>query len=151
MNILNKNKNEKFSTCVKLLNFQAIGNEKGFLVALEEMKQIPFDMKRMYYIYGIQPNITRGHHAHKNLKQVLIAISGSVDIICEYENKQETYTLSSRQQGLLIEGLVWRTMKKFSDDAVLLVIANDFYKESDYIREYDEFLKISSALNISKN
>lgn len=131
---------------VEILTFPVIGDENGYLTPLEEFQQIPFDVKRVYYIYGIKPNVTRGHHAHKQLKQVLIAISGSVDINCEYLDVKETYHLSSPSQGLLINGLVWRTMENFSDGAVLLVLASEHYTESDYIRSYDDFLKLNKNI-----
>lgn len=130
----------------EILTFPVIDDKNGYLTPLEELQQIPFEVKRIYYIYGTQPNVVRGHHAHKQLKQVLIAISGSMEINCEYLNVKETYHLSSPSQGLLINGPVWRTMENFSDDAVLLVLASEHYKESEYIRSYDEFLKINKNI-----
>lgn len=130
----------------EILTFPVIGDKNGYLTPLEELQQIPFEVKRIYYIYGTQPNVVRGHHAHKQLKQVLIAISGSMDINCEYLDVKETYHLSSASQGLLINGPVWRTMENFSEGAVLLVLASEHYNESDYIRSYDEFLKFNKKI-----
>ena len=121
--------------------FQPHGDNRGQLVSLEEFKDIPFRVKRVYYIYGTKEGITRGVHAHKKLKQMLIAVSGNVTIKCEYNEQKKEYKLSRPDEGLLIEGLVWREMHDFSPDCVLVVLADEYYSESDYIRDYDTFLK----------
>ncbi|MBI0005852.1 FdtA/QdtA family cupin domain-containing protein [Gilliamella sp. W8126] len=125
---------------VEFVNFNIIGDERGSLISLENSHNIGFDIKRMYYIYGTQKNISRGFHAHKKLKQLLIAVSGTVDIYCEYQNVKQTFSLNSPSIGLIIEGPVWRIMQNFSEDSVLIVLADGFYDENDYIREYDHFL-----------
>ena len=126
----------------KIIDFKAIGDEsRGFLVSLEAEKEIPFALKRVYYISGVGENAIRGEHAHRNLSQVLVPVSGSVDITCESRDKTETFTLNNPAKGLLIEGLVWRTMKNFSKDCVLMVLASDYYSEADYIRDYNTFLE----------
>lgn len=124
---------------VELVNFNILGDERGSLISLENSRNIGFDIKRMYYIYSTKKNISRGFHAHKKLKQLLIAVSGSVDVYCEYQNKKQQYSLNSPNIGLVLEGPVWHIMKNFSDDAVLIVLADDFYDENDYIREYEIF------------
>lgn len=124
---------------VELINFKILGDERGSLISLENSINIGFDIKRIYYIYNTKKNISRGFHAHKKLKQLLIAVSGSVDIYCEYQNKKQTYLLNSPNIGLVLEGPVWRIMQNFSDNAVLVVLADDFYDENDYIREYESF------------
>ena len=126
---------------VLLTSFQVRGDDRGSLIALENGHNLPFDVKRVYYIYGTKEGVSRGFHAHKNLKQMLISVSGSVDIVCEYGGKRETYRLDSPDKGLLINGLVWREMHGFSPDCVLIVLADDYYNEADYIRDYQEFLK----------
>jgi len=113
---------------IKLIPLQAHGDERGSLIALEQDKNIPFPIKRVYYIFDTQEGVTRGFHAHKELKQVAIAVKGS----CRF----------NAAQGLLIESCIWREMSDFSEDCVLMVLADNFYDESDYIRDYDEFLKI---------
>lgn len=123
----------------ELVNFNLLGDERGSLISLENSINIGFDIKRIYYIYNTKKNISRGFHAHKKLKQLLIAVSGSVDIYCEYQNKKQTYSLNSPNIGLVLEGPVWRVMQNFSDNAVLVVLADDFYDENDYIREYESF------------
>jgi len=120
------------------------GDERGQLIALENMtEQVPFEIKRVYYIFDTTPGTVRGNHAHKNLKQVLICVSGACTIECELpDGSKVQHRLDWPDRGLLIEGLVWREMKEFSKDAVLLVLASEHYDESDYIRKYDEFKQI---------
>lgn len=119
------------------------GDARGQLIALEGMSdKVPFDIKRMYYIFDTTPGVVRGNHAHKELKQVLICVSGACTIVCEMPDGSKTeYRLDWPNKGLVIEGLVWRQMKEFSKDAVLLVLASEHYTEDDYIRNYDDFLK----------
>lgn len=125
----------------ELLNFQIKGDDRGSLIALENGHNLPFDVKRVYYIFGTKEGTVRGKHAHKVLKQVLVAVSGSVEIYCEYGDKKELYTLDRPDQGLLIDGLVWREMLHFSPDTVLMVLADSYYTEADYIRDYESFIK----------
>ena len=124
---------------VKLVQFAVHGDSRGSLIALECEKEVPFCVRRTYYIYGTQPGTPRGFHAHRNLKQLLIAVSGSVSIHCEFNGVKQEFILDSPSKGLLIEGLVWREMHDFSEDAVLLVLASEYYSEEDYIRDYDVF------------
>lgn len=126
------------------IDFDVKGDDRGALIAIENSKDIPFDIKRLYYIYGTQEHVVRGKHAHKKLKQVLICVSGSVDIKCQIKDQIENITLNSPNVGLYIEGLVWHEMLHFSNDAVLIVVADNVYDESDYIRNYDMFSKLSS-------
>lgn len=124
---------------VRMISFPVHGDSRGELIALESGREIPFDIKRTYYIYNTTEGISRGFHAHKELKQVLIAVSGVVKIRCEYNNCVKEVFLDSPTKGLLIEGLVWREMHDFSKDCVLLVLASGYYTEEDYIRNYDIF------------
>lgn len=124
----------------KIIHFKVMGDERGSLVALEGGGQIPFDIKRVYYIWGTLEGVVRGKHAHKELRQVLICVRGSVDIYCEYGHKKETYHLNNPALGLELDGLVWHEMRNFSKDAVLIVLASEHYDEADYIRDYQEFL-----------
>lgn len=135
-----KCKAPKHGACVRMIQFDIKGDERGSLIALEKGYNLPFDIRRFYYIFDTQSGITRGCHAHKKLKQVLIAVSGSVDIFCEYNGRKEKYTLDRPDQGLLIEGYVWREMKNFGRNTVLAVLADDYYNEADYIRCYNTFL-----------
>jgi len=126
---------------IKLIDFPALGDERGSLVALESNKSIPFDIKRVYYIFGTQQGVARGFHAHKQLKQVAICVTGKCRMILDNGHKRESIWLDNATRGVLIEDLTWREMHDFSDDCVLLVMASEYYDESDYIRNYDEFLK----------
>ena len=125
----------------KLLNFKILGDNRGSLISLEQNSNIPFDIKRVYYIYGTKNDVRRGFHAHKDLEQVLICVSGSCKVLTDDGQIKETILLNSPDKGLLISGLVWREMFDFSDDCVLMVLASELYDESDYIRDYDDFLK----------
>lgn len=124
----------------ELIEFDVIGDDRGNLVSLESFKNIPFDIKRVYYIFETKHEVERGFHAHINLEQVAICLSGSVDFILDNGQSRKTVLLDSRSKGILIKGLIWREMKNFSKDAVVVVIANNYYDESDYIRDYHKFL-----------
>lgn len=121
--------------------FKPHGDERGQLVALEEFKDIPFKIKRVYYIYDTLPNVIRGYHAHKNLKQILICVHGSCKIKLDNGKEKEIVTLEKPNEGLFVDNNMWREMYDFSEDAVLLVLASELYDENDYIRNYDDFLK----------
>lgn len=135
---------------VKQLQFGQHGDDRGQLIAIESLSElVPFEVKRVYYIYDTTPGTVRGKHAHKELKQVLICVSGACTIECELaDGSRMQCRLDWPDRGLLIEGLVWREMKEFSKDAVLLVLASEHYDEADYIRDYGCFKRISSDLEI---
>ena len=119
------------------------GDDRGKLIALEALSElVPFEVKRVYYIFDTTPGTVRGNHAHTNLRQVLICISGACTIVCEMpDGTKNEIRLDWPNRGLLIEGLVWRQMKDFSKDAVLIVLASEHYDEADYIRDYNQFKK----------
>ena len=121
--------------------FQQHGDERGQLVALEEHKDIPFEIKRVYYMYDTGKGVTRGQHAHKSLEQILICIHGSCKLMLDIGKEKKIVSLEKPYEGLYISNNIWREMYDFSSDAVLMVLASDVYKEEDYIRNYDEFLK----------
>ena len=120
--------------------FQQHGDERGMLVALEEIKDIPFKIKRVYFMYGTKQNIHRGFHAHKRLEQILICIHGSCKVKLDNGKEKKLVSLEKPYEGLYISSNIWHEMYDFSIDAVLLVLASDFYYEEDYIRNYEEFL-----------
>jgi dTDP-4-dehydrorhamnose 3,5-epimerase-like enzyme len=126
---------------IKLLNFNLIGDERGSLVSIEEHKDIPFKIKRVYYIFDTQNGVVRGYHAHKNLEQVAICLKGKCEFILDDGRDKESIVLEGETQGLYIGNNIWREMHNFSKDCVLVVFASEFYDESDYIRNYDEFIK----------
>lgn len=124
-----------------IIQFQQHGDERGQLVALENGKEIPFETNRVYYMYDTLPGVRRGFHAHKTLKQILICTSGSCKIHLDNGSETAEVTLDKPYEGLLIESNIWREMYDFSPNAVLMVLASQMYDESDYIRNYDDFLK----------
>lgn len=126
---------------LQFVNFPPLGDKRGSLVALEANKTVPFDIKRVYYIFGTQKDVSRGFHAHKNLKQVAVCVTGKCRMVVDNGVERIETWLDSPTKGLLINDLTWREMHEFSDDCVLLVLASEHYDESDYIRDYDEFLK----------
>ena len=126
---------------VKIYQFIPHGDDRGELVALEEMNDIPFDIKRVYYMYNTTTDAVRGKHAHKNLQQVLICVHGSCKISLDDGNEKRIVILNKPNEGLYIANNMWREMYDFSKDAVLMVLASELYDEKDYIRNYDEFLK----------
>lgn len=126
---------------VKMYTFEPHGDARGQLVAIEANKDIPFEVKRVYYMYDTTPGVARGHHAHKALEQILICVHGSCKILLDNGKEKETVVLDEPNKGLYISSDMWRVMYDFSPDAVLMVMASTYYEESDYIRDYDEFLK----------
>ena len=121
--------------------FQPHGDDRGQLIALEEMKDIPFKIKRVYYMYDTVEGVRRGFHAHKSLEQILICIHGSCKILLDNGSEKKIVPLEKPYEGLYIANDMWREMYDFSPDAVLMVLASDYYNEEDYIRNYDEFIK----------
>ena len=126
---------------IKTISFKSLGDERGSLVALEGNKSVPFDIKRVYFIFGTKEGVSRGFHAHRNLKQVAVCVTGSCRFVLDNGKQREEIVLDKSTIGLLINDLTWREMYDFSPDCVLMVLANEHYDESDYIRDYQEFLK----------
>lgn len=121
--------------------FQPHGDSRGQLIALEEMRDIPFTIKRVYYMYETSEGVIRGNHAHKKLEQILVCIHGSCKICLDDGKEKKIVLLEKPYEGLYVTSNMWREMYDFSPDAVLLVLASELYDESDYIRNYDDFLK----------
>ena len=127
--------------------FQQHGDERGQLVALEEFKDIPFEIKRVYYMYDTGEGVHRGFHAHRKLEQILICIHGSCKVLLDNGEEKKVISLEKPYEGLYISNDMWREMFDFSPDAVLMVLASELYDESDYIRDYDEFIKMVNEKN----
>lgn len=125
----------------KILNFNVKSDSRGSLIALENLKEIPFEVKRIYYIYDTKPDFPRGAHAHKELEQVLIMMDGSCELVLNDGKDIKNIILNRPDMGIFIGKNIWREMKNFSYGAKLLVLASDFYNENEYIRDYNEFLK----------
>lgn len=130
----------------ELINFNILGDEKGRLISLEENKNIPFNIKRVYYIFGTLENVRRGFHAHYKIEQIAICIKGSCKFLMDDGKIKDIVTLNNNHTGLVIPPMIWHEMFDFSPDCVLMVLANDYYYESDYIRNYNDFIKLASKL-----
>lgn len=122
--------------------FQQHGDDRGMLVALEEFSDIPFEIKRVYYMYDTGEGVRRGYHAHKCLEQILICIHGSCKVLMDNGKEKKIVSLEKPYEGLYVPNNMWREMYDFSPDAVLMVLASEVYKEEDYIRDYDIFLQM---------
>lgn len=129
---------------IEWIDFQVLGDSRGSLVSIEQSTLIPFDIKRVYYIYRTAEGVSRGFHAHRRLKQVAICMAGSCRMVFDNGSIREEYILDCPTKGVLIDGLLWREMHDFSEDCILLVLASEHYDESDYIRDFTEFKNIAS-------
>ncbi|MDX6188489.1 FdtA/QdtA family cupin domain-containing protein [Flavobacterium sp. Fl-318] len=125
---------------IQIIALPKIEDRRGNLSVIEN-EIIPFEIKRVYYVYDIPSGSVRGGHAHKNLRQFLIAVSGSFDVVVNNGEEENTITLNKPNVGLLINSGVWRELKNFSSGSVCLVVASEIYIEDDYIRDFDEFIK----------
>ena len=127
----------------KLLNIPKIEDPRGNLSVIEN-NVIPFDIKRVYYLYDVPSGAERGGHSHKEQYEFLVALSGSFDVVLNDGKQEKTVTLNKPFEGLLITNKIWRELKNFSSGAVCLVIASDVFLEEDYIREFQDFLTTKS-------
>lgn len=130
---------------MSIIKHRILGDHRGQLVAIEGQKDVPFEVKRVFYIYGTQLGVPRGQHSHHQTQQYLIAVNGSCKVTLDDGKKKITYDLNQPNIGLLQDALVWGTMHDFTPDCVLLVLASEHYDEADYIRNYDDFLKVVGA------
>lgn len=125
---------------VSLIKFREIVDKYGCLTPIEGKKNIPFEIKRVYYITKVNKDVVRGNHSHKELHQILISLNGTVKIKVKNPLEEEVIELNKSSEGLYIGPMIWREMYDFSEDAVLLVLASEYYDESDYVRNYDFYL-----------
>ncbi|MCK5538988.1 MAG: WxcM-like domain-containing protein [Bacteroidales bacterium] len=131
---------------IELFDFDINGEcECGFLVSLEEFKNIPFEIKRVYYIYGTNPCLSRGAHAHKESNQILICVHGSCEIFLDDGEMQKKVLLDKPNKGLLQKSMIWGEMHHLTEDCVLMVLADDLYDTDDYIRDYEQFLELAKV------
>lgn len=128
----------------QLMDIRRYSDTRGYLSVVENDLDIPFDIKRIYYLYMV-PEVARGAHAHKALQQLLIATSGSVEVIMDDGQNKMSFLLDKPWKGLLIPPGLWRDLENFSHDAVLLCLASEKYEEKDYIRDYNEFLEYKKS------
>ncbi len=129
---------------VKKYTFAPHGDDRGQLVAVEQLKDLPFEIRRVYYIYDTLEGVRRGFHAHLNLEQILVCVKGSCKIHLDDGTDTAEVVLDKPYEGLYIANNMWREMYDFSPDAVLLVLASEYYDEADYIRDYDKFMQFVS-------
>ena len=122
----------------KIIDIRRYSDTRGYLSVIENDSDIPFEIKRVYYLYMV-PEVARGAHAHKELQQLLIATSGSVDVIMDDGTNKATFHLDKPWKGLLIPPGLWRDLENFSGGAVLMCLASEKYDAADYIRDYGEF------------
>jgi dTDP-4-dehydrorhamnose 3,5-epimerase-like enzyme len=131
-----KNFRDKFKT----VEFKQNGDERGHLVVVEGNQDIPFDIKRVFYIYGSDADVIRGQHANRKTEFVLINVSGTSKVGVDDGFNQEIVELDKPHKGIYLSKMLWKNMYDFSNDSVLLVLASEHYDPSEYIRDYDEFL-----------
>jgi hypothetical protein len=120
-------------------------HEKGNITVVENGKSIPFNVKRVYYLYDVPGGVARGGHAHKGLYQLIVAASGSFNVILDDGKSKHVYTLNRPYQGLYIVPGIWRELNDFSSGSVCLVLASEKYDENDYIRDYNEFIEYKNV------
>ena len=125
----------------KLIDMKILGDERGKLVSLEGNKNIPFDIKRVYYIFDTLPDQVRGKHAHKDLEQIIVAMDGSCEFVLDNGKERKSIWLNRPDVGLYIGNNIWREMQNFSYGCKLMVLASKHYDEKEYIRNYDDFLR----------
>lgn len=123
----------------RIINLTKIADPRGNLTVAENLKDIPFQIARAYWVYDVPSGECRGGHAHKRLQQFVVAVSGSFEVTLDNGREKKTYLLNHPYQGLLIDKNTWRTLDDFSSGAVCLVLASELFSEEDYIRDYDEF------------
>ncbi len=123
------------------LAFHVLGDERGSLVALEGERDIPFEIKRVYYIYSVDSDKPRGFHAHRKLRQMAFCLAGSCTMILDDGFSRESVAMSKPNVGIPIDPMIWHEMGEFSSDCILMVLADDVYDETDYIRDYSQFLE----------
>jgi dTDP-4-dehydrorhamnose 3,5-epimerase-like enzyme len=138
--LLRQEKRGILSKC-KIVNFPKITDYRGNLSFIEENRQIPFEIKRVYYLYDVPSGATRGGHAHKELQQIVIALSGSFDVILDDGYHRRSFFLNRPHYGLYIPPKVWRELENFSSNSVALSLVSHVYDESDYVRDYGVFKK----------
>jgi len=126
----------------KIVNFPKVTDVRGNLSFIEQNNQVPFEIRRVYYLYDVPVGATRGGHAHRGLHQVIIALSGSFDVVLDDGFKKKTFFLNRPHYGLYVPPRIWRELENFSSSSVALSLVSEVYDESDYIRDYDTFKRL---------
>lgn len=123
----------------RFVDFKVRGDDLGWLVAIEARRDAPFPVERVYYIFGTQPGVRRGRHAHRKLRQMMVCLTGRCTVLLDNGKVREEVEIARNDRGLMIDPMVWHEMYGFSSDCVLLVLADAWYDEADYIRDYAAF------------
>lgn len=127
---------------VRMLEFPQRGDERGHLVIVEGMQDVPFEIKRIFYIYGSDTNVVRGQHANRRTEFVLINVAGQSKVkVLDGKGNEAVFSLNRPHTGIYLPTMVWKDMYDFSPDSVLLVLASEHYDPDEYIRDYDTFVK----------
>lgn len=128
---------------VKMIDFQQRGDDRGYLVVIEENKEIPFELKRIFYMYGSDTTVVRGQHANRKTEFVLVNVAGSSKVLVKdgLGNERE-FVLDKAHSGIYIPRMIWKDMYDFSSDSILLVLASELYDNTEYIRDYDEYTRV---------
>jgi dTDP-4-dehydrorhamnose 3,5-epimerase-like enzyme len=126
-----------------MIDLPKIADPRGNLTFVEAGRNIPFEIKRVFYLYDVPGGESRGGHAHRKCQQFIVAMSGSFDVLVDDGKKRRTFTLNRSYYGLYLPSMIWREMANFSSGSVCMVLASEFYEESDYFRQYDEFVEAS--------
>ncbi|MFV0411192.1 MAG: sugar 3,4-ketoisomerase [Paracoccus sp. (in: a-proteobacteria)] len=127
----------------RFIELPKIMDQRGNLTFVEGQTHVPFDIKRAYYLYDVPGGSVRGSHAHRGLHQLIIAMSGSFDVLLDDGQNERRFSLNRSYYGLYVCPMMWRTLDNFSSGAVLMVLASEVYDEGDYIRNYDEFKRLT--------
>lgn len=130
----------------KIIDLPKIFDPRGNLTVAEGSRNIPFDIKRTYWVYDVPGGESRGGHAHRQCVEFIVALSGSFTVTLDDGHSTKAYHLNHPWQGLLVDTGIWRTLDDFSSGAVCFVLASELFEEEDYIRDYDEFLKYAECL-----
>src|SRR3989442_7225326 len=130
---------------VRMIEFKILGGITAPLVSLESNRNVPFEIKRIFYLFGISLDMKRGKHAHKTLQQLLVCVRGKCKVLLDDGSEKRSFLLDKPELGLYMSNMIWLELSDFSEDCVLLVLADQFYDEGDYIRNYEEFLKAKRA------
>lgn len=129
---------------VEIINLPKIEDPRGNLSFIEENNNIPFSIKRVYWIYDVPGGQFRGSHSYKELHEFIVALSGSFDVVLDDGNVKKTWTLNRSYYGLYVPNMIWRSLENFSTNALCMILASRHYSVEDYIRDYDEFLELVS-------
>ena len=131
---------------VQMMEFSQKGDERGHMVVVEGLKDIPFEIKRIFYIYGSDSTVVRGQHANKNSEFVLINVAGTSKVqVLDGKGNEAVYSLNRPHTGIYLPKMIWKDMYDFSEDSVLLCLSSEHYDASEYIRDYDEFVRIVNS------